>query len=251
MLREAMPSAPTIPYATAPAACGVSVEQDAHHVRVIVPPISNWRMLGGTYMTVLVIIAAVVALHAATFVRDSSRDPQGVIPPLILWSIVLAGWLAYGVVKLHRWRIFTVTAARFSITTRIGSGRGRTVSWPVGNIAHIKRVVASEHMLVRVIGRDWLEFAVSPDPAVTSFVADALDHALHAGLLPVPIPAAQSVKPVQPVHQASPATRAANIFLAVAFAALCLVFPVVMLIAVVASIPLGIWYGTRDREYYF
>jgi len=252
-----MYSTPTIPYATAPRKSGVSVEQDAHHVSVIVPPIASWRMLGSTYMTVLGVFGVVVLLHGVSLGQDRTPGVDDVMPGLILWSIVLAGWVAYGVVKLHRWRIFTVTASRFVMTTRIGSGRGRTVSWPVGRIANIKRVPAGEHMLVRIIGHDWVEVAVSPDPGVTSFVADILDHALHAGLLPVPIPAAQPgdaskpVEPVQPAGRTSPVGGPSMAFLALSFAALCFVFPVFLLIAVVAAIPLGIWYGTRDREYYF
>ena len=250
-------AAPTIPYASAPPASGITVEQDAHHVSVIVPPIASWRRLGNTYMTVLTVVAVVVALHAVTLLQGSSRGMADVTPGLVIWSIVLAGWVAYGVVKLHRWRTFTVTASRFVMTTRIGSGRGRTMSWPVGLIANIKRVPASEHMIVRVIGRDWLEFAVSPDPGVTSFVADTLDHALHTGLLPVPIPVTQPgdagdpVEPVRLAGRASPVGGPSMAFLAISFGALCFVFPVFLLIAVIAAIPLGIWYGTRDREYYF
>jgi hypothetical protein len=252
-----MDTTPTIPYATAPARFDVSVEQDAHHVRVIVPPLPSWRMLGGGYTTVLAMLGAVIALQIGAIAQSPSSQLRGVLPAMIMWSLVLAGWIAYGVVKLHRWRIFTVTAARFAVTTRVGTGRSRTMSWPVAQVAQVKRVAASDHIMVRVIGRDWLEFAVSPDETVTSFVAETLDDALHAGLLPVPGAVSDAPQPATAVwpgtrgRPMSPAGQTAVAFAAVAVGVLCLIFPLLLLAAVVLSIPLGIWLGTRDREYYF
>jgi hypothetical protein len=108
-----------------------------------------------------------------------------------------------------------------------------------------------------VIGRDWLEFAVSPDESVTSFVAETLDYALHAGLLPVPGAVPDPPRPATAVWPGTrgrpmgPAGQAGAALAAVMVAVLCLIFPLLLLAAVVASIPLGIWLGTRDREYYF
>jgi hypothetical protein len=191
-----MATTPTIPYASAPTPTDVSVERDAHHLRVVIPPLMKWHELGGAYFALMLLLLGMV-IGMGVAVVDSGGLHKEMLPSLAMWVFGLCGGVAYGFIRLQRWTIFTVTADRFEVATRIGTWRARTLSWPFGQVARVKRSIVTNHLIVRVRGRDFLEFIVSRDPTVTAFVADTLDLALHSGLQSIPKPALPAEAPAK------------------------------------------------------
>jgi hypothetical protein len=247
-----MDTAPTIPYATAPKPTGVSVERDAHHLTVTVPPPPNWRALGRGYFWTVVLLLIIV-LFVGFSLATSPGDRWEILPSMIIWGSALAGAFAFGLLRLHRWTTFMVTADRFLITTRVGTGRGRTTSWRRGRIVAAKYSKIGSRLILRIIGRDWLELALGHDPGTMKSIAQTLDEALHASFAPVrevrqltPVPPLP--EPTYPVMR--PFTRLCLGVAAIAFGILCLVYPVLLIAVIVVAIPLGIWFGTQDKEFY-
>ena len=172
-----MNSTPTISYAAAPFPEGICVERDAHHVRVIVPPLQKWRSLGARHLaTLALLIAALLGIIWSAIQANGAHAPH-FVPGLVMLCIPCA-ILAADVLKLHCWTVFTITADRFSITTRLAS-QEHTKSWPIGQAVKVRRDITKNLVIIRVSGRRPMEFAVSPDPNVTGLVADTLDQALH------------------------------------------------------------------------
>ena len=186
MRADAMPmdSTPTISYAAVPSPEGLCVERDAYHLRVIVPPLQSWSLLGTRHLaTWAVLLAGLLGVTWLTIPGNWGLAPR-FVPGLVMLCLPCAAILVSDVLRLHCWTVFTITADRFSITTRLGSGED-TRSWPIGQTVKVRRDISKNRVVVRVSGRKAMEFAVSPDPTVTGFVADTLDQALHEQVFPI------------------------------------------------------------------
>jgi hypothetical protein len=174
-----MDSTPTISYAAAPCPEGLCVERDLHHVRVVVPPLQSWRSLGARHLATLALFFAALLGVIWSAIQANGAYAPHFVPGLVMLCIPCA-ILVGDVLKLHCSTSFTITADRFSITTRLGS-QEHTRSWPIGQAVKVKRDISKNLVIVRISGRKLMEFAVSPDPSVTGLVADTLDQALHQG----------------------------------------------------------------------
>jgi hypothetical protein len=151
---------------------------------VVVPPLQNWRVLGARHLaTWAVLLAGLLGVGWVAIPGNWGLAPR-LVPGLVMLCIPSAAILAGDFLRLHCWTVFTITTDRFFVSTRLG-WQEDTKSWPIGQTVKVRRDMSKNLVVVRVSGRKLMEFAVSPDPTVTGFVADTLDQALHEHVYPI------------------------------------------------------------------
>jgi hypothetical protein len=248
--------APVISYEKPPDRTGVSVERDARHVTIIVPPLPTWRLLSRGIIVGCIALTAIVLAWIGALVNSLIHGDGGLLPGMLsnvaCYGIALLGVLLLAYARLHRWTTFTVTADRLLLNMRTASRGGRTTSWPRGRIGQVRALTDRGKISIQIISEDLLEVFVSPKESEIRLVARTLDEALATKL--EPSQAVSSPAPARPVvprraRKWRPVEIAVAMVGAVIFMA-SIYIPALFFVMVVAAIPLGLWFGTQDKEYY-
>jgi hypothetical protein len=265
------PGAPEpLGYATAPPepADGVRVSRDAFHVEVIVPPVPGWRALPPGFKWSIGGLIVIIVWQVA--VSQLRREALGGI---LFHVIVLAAVVAFGFVRLRRWLRFVVTAERFFLMRRL-AGMGETVtSWPRD---HVLAATVSGGggetgggggtLVLRILGQDTLELFVSTDREAARRVAQTLEAALHEPFMTVAAVTGETSADAQRAPAAAEAAAAAvsprgrrfamvGVYAVIATLVVLFYFApvagaIVLAVAVIAAIPLGMRYGTQEKDYW-
>lgn len=247
-------STDVLPYADLPARWGVVLIRSDDRLRIVVPPVPNWKLLGKAFYIPIAILTTMLAFM--TFATIQRRDPGGVAA-IISYAIPLFSLILVATHRLCRRLVLEIGPSEVSVSN-LGSWLSTSRrAWPRGAIGEIKFNASNQCLMIRVSGQDLTDIYVSPHPEVTRWVAEQLDHALRQPLL-----GPQPVLPMvhDPAHGAR--TRLSrNILVAVALAMLSvgiglqfLGFPWAVLgiyLLIFSAAPIGIALGTQKKDYYF
>jgi hypothetical protein len=249
---------PPIAYASAPPdrAAGVVVRRDPHHVEIIVAPVEKWAALPRGLRLAIPIVLLIILWQAAVILSTNRYDWTLALSNTVIYGGVIVAIVALAYVRLHRWLRFIVTADRFYLIRRVGGLSETTTSWRRTRLLAATVSAVNGKLLLRILGQDTLEIFVATDRAAARHVAETLEAARNERFEPV---TSAGVAPVLD-RPPSPSRRAQRLALAAATAAgaiLAILFlighpvaQIALAAAVLAAIPLGIRYGTQDKDYY-
>jgi len=252
----------SLDYADVVTRWGISCVREDGILRLVVPPVPSFRLLGRGYLIASIVLIAIPSVMTVAYL----------IAPGGAWGAVLGNWIMYGGVlaivlararyRLSRRIVFEVTPEHL-IFSRPGAGGGSNAAWPRHRILAVKRNAYSGLLLLRIAGEDTREFYVSPDRRVTEWVAKTLDEALHEDVPPLASMACAptaaphgpaSVPPAAAPQRGSGVTIALGVLAligAVSFflfgGAWCAIVELGLLLA---AIPAGIAFGTQDKDFY-
>jgi len=241
-------AAPLIPYAGTPARWGVTVLREPHLFRLTVPPLPSLRYLHPGYWIAFSILLVLMVFQVPLAPRHHWHE---VFIPIVTYTIPLSWVFTRAWVRLHRTLTFTITADTFTLTTHLGRRIGRTDSWPRSQIGSAHRNASSGQLIIRITGRDLRDVYVNPNRQVVDFVCAELTQALSATYTdPAPL------APNAPIPEAQRATRPiirVSWILSVVVTALFVLtyfVPWIFWAGIVAAIPMGIYFGTQEKEYW-
>jgi hypothetical protein len=250
---------PLLPYADLPSRWGVCVERLPDGVRVVVPPVPNWRRLhagfyvGGSVLALVVVGVAVAAVNTGDWLP---MLPNGLLyGGGLLWVLLAARY------RLRRRIAFEITRHTVSTTYLSGRSGSRRVEWPRARVSEIKLNSSNGKLIVRVTGVAFVELYLGPNRDLNAYVAQVLATALRE-----PPPAQPVIDPAEPAPAAAPpprgvrsrALRRALLAVSVVMAAAGLVMmflplpaqPIGFYLLLFAGAPAGIALGTQDKEFY-
>ena len=248
-----MSSVQTLQYADLPARWGVSCERTPCAFRIAVEP-SGWRSITAGYVVAIAVLLFCSGMPLVTGLRTGDME----------WPAIIAGGIVYLLPALiiisflwQRFRqrvLFVVTAGTFTHAAFGASRRGRVTSLPRAEIGYVKLNPYNGQLTVQHVGKDLLDFYVSPNRVVVEFVADQLSHAIAH---PPTARAEQTLPPQRPVSQwRRPVALIASLVLFVV--ALLLLFvvdgvivkPIGAYMVLFASVPIGIAFGTQPKKFW-
>jgi hypothetical protein len=191
------------------------------------------------------------------FGNTSSHE---LIPNFIAYGLILAMIFARAWWRLHTRTVIDVTPDELAIATVRPSGRGTRRSWPRSNVGEVKRNASDGKLLVRITGRDLLEWPISPIAEVTEWVAQAVNRSLSDEFAP-PAPGDAFPPIVTKGYRPFMIALAIGLFVA-PFLPLIIVslktgdwMPLIAILSIGGIGGLIIWagitMGTQDKEFYF
>jgi hypothetical protein len=249
---------PPIAYASAPPdpAAGVVVRRDPHHVEIIVPPVARWAALPRGFKIAIPVFLLIIVWQAGVILANNRHDWPIALSNTAIYGGAIVVILAFAYVRLHRWLRFVVTADRFYLIRRVGGLPETTTSWLRTRLLAVSVSSANGKLLLRILGQDTLEIFVGTDRAVARDIAETLEAALREPFEPVDTMAA----PIPEYAVPAVSRRARRL----ALAAVTVIAPLLVLLfvfapnvgnvvligVILAAIPLGIRYGTQDKDYF-
>jgi hypothetical protein len=246
---------PVLPYTDLPARWGVIAKCGQDGVRIIIPPVPSWRQLHRGFFIGAAVLGAIVVTISINVIRTGD---VGVIPAIAIYGIGLFFVILAAANRLTRRLIFQVNSGELSLETVGGwSGRRRGV-WPLRDVGEIKFNPSNKKLLLRITGRDLVEYFVSPDVRVTQWVAEQLARALREQPFTPTWPLASDVH--DPADGArSPMRRSMLLALGVSMCAggvlmmfFDLPWPVLgIYVLLFSAAPFGIALGTRPPKKYY
>jgi hypothetical protein len=257
-------SSPTLPYADLPSRWGICVERNEDGVRVVVPPVPDWRRLSAGFFVGGAILAFVLLSMVVPAMYWHEWLP--VLPSLavygggLLWVVLAARH------RLRRRIVLEVSGRAVSATQTSGGRAGRRREWPRAGVSEIKLNPGNGKLIIRVTGVAFVELYLGPDRALNAHVADTLAAALREPLRALPASGAESSQIAPPAHPPthdgvrSRALRrvllAASLVMAAAGALLTFLplplpaRPMGFYLLLFSAAPAGVALGTQDKEFY-
>jgi hypothetical protein len=196
-------------------------------------------------LVLFLLTCVVTALKRPPAVRDS------MLPGLIEYFVILLVVLGIAVDRLSRWMIIEIDQHDLAITRRGSIVRGtRRYAWPREDVLDVHVNHFNHKLIVRVRGRDFLELFVSTNRDVANFVGMRVAGALAATYEPGAAPA---VTPNAAAGMAFSAGSPILVLLGCAIAVVgivCLLLlpPLGIALLVAAAVPLGLAFGTQEKD---
>lgn len=241
--------APILGYATAPVDALV-VEQDAHHLRLTVPPARHWRTLPKGYRRSLIALSLWMFWVFTQLFAVPKDERVAVLGPIFIIGFIILLILLAAFLRLQTWFTFIITADDFFLHRRLGRLTRSVTRWPRSSLLEVRHNPLENRLILRLHDQDPLDLRVSQFPEVTAQVARHLQEARTAPLQPSPAPTA-------PVQAATATSLHVITFVVVAYllftVLLFVKFPPAGVVALyvgpmILAIPLGIWLGTQKKD---
>jgi hypothetical protein len=169
---------PTLSYADSPIRGELCVDRDEGRVRVIVPPVRDWRLLPFSYKAAALGLAGVIAmLVLGAFRAWGSDDSQALFVNAAIHAVFLAILIAAAHQRIYSCRIFEVTARSLTLTQVSPAGLRSARTWRRSAIAGAR--IRGDKLIIRIDGGGEVQMFVGERCAAAA-VAEALTAALAA-----------------------------------------------------------------------
>jgi hypothetical protein len=165
-----------LPYGDLPTRWGVTSEKHATGLRIVIPPVPGWRHRPKTYGLIVLPLYGLCATGFNCIVDSSATD--GALPALLMHGVIVAGIVAEALWRLSRRTIIDVTAEELAIAVVNRAGVGRRTVWPRPSINEVKINLSSGKLLIRIPGKDLVEYFISSNAQVTAWVAEKVSAAI-------------------------------------------------------------------------
>jgi hypothetical protein len=246
----------TLPYSSLPSTGHVAIERDPHHFRMTVPPNPSLRALPRSYALSLIFLLFLFVSHLLNFVHQPPQLRWEIAPAFIIDLVggILLFSLAYA--RTHRWSTFEITTDRFRLISRIFTSEYFSLDLARDDLLELRLNRYNGKLLVRAQRREMQEFFITPNQHDTQNIIDTLREALTFTFEPVQLSAPAQARPTRPprTDAQKPRTKIAILLIALAIIVHVFIFPVTLVVlaigAVIAAIPLGIRYGTQQKDFY-
>jgi hypothetical protein len=258
---EAQSPIPVLPYADLPSRWGIRLDRQEDSLQISVPPVpSLWHLpigvkLGGFYLGFYVMAIPVMLM---TKPAPRAGDLAGIIVMMLLYGGGFLALCSYAFRRLYWRTIFQVTPETLAIQRFDGREiRGGGRSWPRSQVIEVKLNRFTGLLLIRIVGRDFVEVYVSPNKQATQWVAEQIALALSSIAI-----SNQRVKPspitVEDLPMKPGPARTVLVAIATCLGAigLFLLFfggpfsSLSFFLFLVAAVPAGIALGHQDKQFY-
>lgn len=251
----ALSAVPCIPYADAVTRAGMSCLVTPAGLRLLASPVPSWRHLSkGYWVTVpLAAFAGLIAVQALGLMGGPT-DP-GLWPGAIEFggaALVLAARAAW--LLRHR-LIVDVARDELAVSVVNLAGAGDRAAWPRRDVREIKLNPHNGKLLLRIAGRDLLEYAISHDPAAAHWAAETLREAVVNGTFAAPRGADAPVRPPASRRRLFSAASALGFLVALAGVIFLICgngigVLLIVLALVELAVASGLRYGTQDKKFF-
>jgi hypothetical protein len=248
-------SVQTLQYADLPARWGVSCERTPSVFRIAVEP-SGWHSISTGYIVALSVLLFFTIAPLVVSLLTGHFEWPGILSGAVLYMVPVL------VITVFLWRrfrqriLFVVTADTFTITTMGTSPRAHVISLPRNEVGQVKMNAYSGQLTLQHLGKDLLDFYVSPNGEVVEFVAAQLSDALAH---PPTERAGQPFAPPPPTPTSRwrrPAALVASLLMFVIAVVLLFVVdeivakPIGAYMLLLSPVPVGIVLGTQPKKFW-
>jgi hypothetical protein len=244
--------APVLPYADGVSDDGVAVVRYPDLLRVIVPPVRRLRDLGKGYLFGAIYLLYALVGTTAPIVFNRQRW-SGDYFNAAFYAVASLLFALFAAERLRRRLVFEVTHSHFNLVFHGLLGTQRR-TWPLTAIREARLNQFTKQLIV-IRGEGALEIYLGFDAAANQRVADELSAAIVNPPEPSDMPAQRRSTPAPVVSNRLVATR--RICMGISLAIIVLAIWAMMQVGIVAypllffaAVPLGIAFGTQEKEYY-
>jgi hypothetical protein len=167
----------TLAYADLPARWGVTVQRELSAVRIVVPPVPGWRFLPIGLQIAIPLLTLITAACVWSF--TIATDWSASLFNTGLYGSVLLLVLAAAVHRLRNRYVLEVDSEKLTIARLLGRSRRLVVACPRPLVVEVKHSSINGMLFLHVGGHDFIELPVSPNAAISAWVAEQLRIALE------------------------------------------------------------------------
>lgn len=232
---------------------GIAIDQSDGYFRLVTPRLRDWRSLGRVWIGAIITLGFFTLFPLLAALMSPASERAGPLVAAIEYGAILAVVIAFAVIRLQQQFILEITRDTFSLTRVDGRSR-RTWIYRRDAITNIHAGSIKGVLIIHVRGKDMIELPLSRDARVSEQASDALNAAIKRDMSPL-----DRTLPVGLISQPSISSTMRKLLVATSIgtaiigtlAGMHWQFPPIAVFAFIAALaPLGIAFGTQEKEYY-
>jgi hypothetical protein len=221
--------------------------------RIALEPLRGWKPIFQRHQTLVIVLVTLLAFSVGMPLTARPIIWQPIVINGLLYGTGLVGVIGTSWYYARRRVILEVTSEHLTLIVipPAGSG-GRSHRWPRGKVGRVGLNASNGKVAIHIVGQDMIDLFVSPNREVANWVAEMVNAAVHGGVhgnvpremtVPAPPPASKWGLRIAAGLSIALGLSGVILFLMSYPGALCLMLS--------AAIPVGIAYGTQEKDFYF